>query len=398
MTSLFLVSSGLGMLANAMALYAFVVIVLGEAGSPLLAGLIYAAVELSQVIATFWAGIAADGGRRYALTLRSTLANALVLTLAAAGFALVGGLAPLFVAAPFFGTAMAFLMTSRLALLRDLIAGPAFEGAMTRLSVIQVIASGAGPVAVGTARQVLSWEGTLALTAVMLSLAVAVLLLVASSDGRRASVTAPASGLERLRDGLHHVGQRPVTWQLLLLLALTSLLIVGPYSVVGPDLAARVLGLDEFDRGSMLGAIALGLLLGGLVALRLLHLAQRGPIISVTTVASGVSLAFFAQSGSMLEGTFWAIAIGFNGAVAWGLGSTSLQTSIDAAYAGRVMGLYIAVQPAFASLGATVFGWAADLVGPAQSLTLAGLAAGCAALLHLAVFAPYRRLGPNRVS
>jgi hypothetical protein len=400
MTIFFLVSSGLGMLGNSMALYAFVVIVLGQSGSPFLGALVYAAVEMSQVVATFWAGVAADGHRRYALTLRSTIANTVVLALAAAAFSGLGGIVPLFLAAPLFGMAMAFLMTSRLALLRNLIEGSRFEAAMTKFSVIQIIASGSGPVVVGTARQLLSWEETLALTALLLVLAVGFLLLLRSTSdsygGDVAVVT--AGGLERLHDGLHHVRQRPVTWQLLLLLALTSFLIIGPYSVVGPDLASRVLGLGEFDRGVMLGSLALGLLLGGIVALRMLHLVHRGMVLSAATVASGVSLAFFSQSGSFVEGTLWAIAIGFNGAIAWGLGSTSLQTSIDSAYAGRVMGLYIAVQPAFASLGAATFGWAADVYGPASSLAVAGIVASAGTLLHLAAFAPYRRLGPSRVA
>ena len=73
--------------------------------------------------------------------------------------------------------------------------------------------------------------------------------------------------------------------------------------------------------------------------------------------------------------------LGIAGSVAWGIGLTALQSATDPAYAGRVMGVYVAIQPTFSAAGGWAFALLAQVISTPAALGVAGtiLAAGSVA-------------------
>jgi predicted MFS family arabinose efflux permease len=173
--------------------------------------------------------------------------------------------------------------------------------------------------------------------------------------------------------GLRYAATSAPIRRLLNLMAASAFFLLGPYTLLMPDYAKRILGLDEAGRGIFLGSAGLSFLVGGVLARTLARSAQRRAILSASLSLAGLGLGQLALVSRVEMAVPALTMLGLGGSVAWGVGVAALQSSTEARYSGRVMAVYVAVQPIFTALGAWAFGWLAQLSSTPAALGTAGL-------------------------
>lgn len=378
MPRLFLAAAGLAILANAMLIYGLVVESQDRLGLHPLAGAAFAVLCLALVAATLPAGLACDRHARLPQLLGATAVLA-ALAAATAWPGLVAGVG-LLIAAAGLGAGMGWLMTARLALVGDVSAPDTGPRAMAALTVISVVANGAGPMVAGLVRETAPGAWVFAVAAVLLGVSLALAAGLRPRPVDRGGRSRRQGHVSDLRAGFVHVATRPALWGQLGVVALTAFLLLGPFHLLMPAHARRVLGLGEAGRGLFLGLICLGFLLGGWVAGRLARVPRRAAALAPALAASGTALLLIALAESMALAVPALLVLGVAGAMAWSLGMSALQAATEPAFAGRVMGLYLVVQPAFSGLGGWTMLLLAGVTATGVALAVAGACLAAAAM------------------
>ena len=149
--------------------------------------------------------------------------------------------------------------------------------------------------------------------------------------------------LTNLANGYHYV-MRDRTLSSLLLLELVPLIFGLTYSVLMPVRAetfANGLGLPSARvLGWLMGAAAFGSLTGVLSVAGGFGARARGRTMMLTALAFGLLVVVFAQSRWLPLALLFVVGIGLADAAYATLNGTLVQTTVDDAYRGRVMGLY----------------------------------------------------------
>ena len=258
-----------------------------------------------------------------------------------------------------------------------------------RLELARSAAFASGPAVAGA---LVAWAGgpPAFMLAAMLSVA-AVLLLLRLPEPTRAPA-APRHPLLELRDGAGMVWQhrllRPilltgVAWNISWFVLQAAYV---PYAV-------RVLGLSAAAVGITLACYGAGMVVGALLAQRLLaamsfgQAVLLGPAVSVAAMATLVATRFWPTGALAGVGFF---LFGF-GPIIWTISSTTLrQTVTPSAMLGRVSAIFLTVNSGARPVGAAIGGLAGAAWGEAACLPLA-LAGFC--VQALVIFAsPVRQL------
>jgi MFS family permease len=185
----------------------------------------------------------------------------------------------------------------------------------------------------------------------------------------------PANGanvLEQLREGWSYAfGFAPIR-DLLLLLALVSL--VGmPYTVLMPVFANEVLDGGPNTLGFLMAASGVGALGGALFLASRKSVLGLGKYIPLMAAAFGGGLIAFSFSRSLWLSLLLMVVTGLGFMVQMAASNTILQTIVDEDKRGRVMSFYTMAFMGTAPFGSLLAGSVAERIGAPQTLFFGGL-------------------------
>jgi MFS family permease len=378
---------------NAMATVAVAFAVLDLTGSPAALGLVLAARSIPNVVLLLAGGVVADRWPRRRVVIVAAVASGLSQGLAAAlvlsGAATVGLLAAIEAVN---GAAAAFIFPAAAGLTPLTVPARLLQQANALLRIGlnggMILGAAAGGAVVAVAGP--GWG--LAIDAAAFGLT-AVLLVPLRVGGTRAG-SEPTGVWRELADGWHEVAGRTWLWVVVLAFMVVNAGYASTMGVVGPVVADETIGRAAW--GTVLAAQSVGLVVGGVVALRI---AMRRPlVIGLATVLLAtpffvvlalepallplVVLAALAGAGIEVFGVGWDVALQEN-----------VPTDrLSRVYSFDMVGSLIAVP-----IGQIVVGPATAAFG--ASTVVLGVAAVSAACLLAALAVPsVRRLGRVPVS
>lgn len=197
-----------------------------------------------------------------------------------------------------------------------------------------------------------------------------VLFAVMLLPNTAARLTARASALSQIAEGLAYIRKDRSVWGLLLLIALPSLL-ARPYVQMMPVFARDVLDLGSRGFGLLMGASGIGALIGSL-AVTSLGAGQRGRTLLMITGALGITLSAFAASHWVLPSVLLVVGVGFTSTLMMSLANAVLQGEVTPALRGRVMSVYALIAAGLMPLGSAIIGAIGDLIGVPLVVGVAG--------------------------
>lgn len=247
-----------------------------------------------------------------------------------------------------------------------------------RLELARSTAFAAGPALAGA---LVAWAGASSafVLAAMLSIS-AVLLLMGLHEPARAPVPARHPMLE-LKDGARVVWRSPLLRPILLTAAAWNLSWFVLQAAYVPY-AVRTLGLSASGVGATLAIYGVGMIVGALIAARVVSAMPFGRAIQVGPAASVLGAALmvatlFVPSGILAAAAFFVFGAG---PIIWTITSTTLrQTVTPQAMLGRVSALFLTVNMGARPVGAALGGFVGATWGESACLWLA-LAGFCVQL------------------
>ena len=257
------------------------------------------------------------------------------------------------------------------ALVPSLVPRELLGAANGRLELARSVAFAAGPALAGA---LVAWAGATPafVLAAMLS-ASALLLLLALPEPARAALPPRRHPLSELKEGAALVWRSPllrpimftaVAWNIAWFVLQAAYV---PYAV-------RSLGLSASEVGFTLATYGAGMVLGALVAPRVLralpfgHAVLLGPLVSVLASATMVATLTW-PSGLLAAASFFLFGVG---PIIWTISSTTLrQTVTPLAMLGRVTAIFLSANMGARPLGAALGGWVGAVYGARACLWLA---------------------------
>jgi len=388
----FYLSAFASFVGHSMVGYTAVIYVQGRTGSELLSGLAFFCMNAPLILIGYYAGTVADRSSRKRLLL---VANGLC-ALAAVSVAIpeVLHVDSLFVLVTIlclscYGVSFAFVPPARFAMLGDLASGQQVERGTIVLTVLNMVGFGVGPPLVGWILDMGGWLANFSLIAGVWLLAALSLLSVRSGSPKPLR---DCSTVLDLVAGLRFVFGEAVVWQLCLLSLLIVVLSFGPYQVLVPALAVDVLELGESQRGALMGAFGLGLILGGVISGLMASRSPRGLLILGSTGATAASIAAISAVNDVALVVLCLGSAGVFGGAAAALIPASMQSVTPNRFRGRVMSLHAMILGGFPAVGGLVSGVLAEALDVRAAILVAG-GLGAAAVLAMAIgFPTLRRL------
>jgi MFS family permease len=168
--------------------------------------------------------------------------------------------------------------------------------------------------------------------------------------------------LGEFSEGLSYVRKTPVIGQIILMVAIASLL-VAPYNTVLPVFAKVIFKGGAATFGYLQGFVGAGAVLGTI------FLASRKPdsqlrrILFVSTIIMGVGLMCFALSRNFSVAMFFAVLIGFGGMTQFTVCNIMVQSESEPNMRGRAIGILLMAIFGMLPLGSLLVGGLSQRVG-----------------------------------
>jgi MFS family permease len=180
----------------------------------------------------------------------------------------------------------------------------------------------------------------------------------------------------QFREGLAYVAGFPPIRNILLLLALVSL--VGmPYTVLMPVFANEILRGGPNLLGMLMAASGVGALAGAMFLASRRTVLGLGKLIPIMAAVFGAGLVGFSFSRVTWLSVALMVVTGLGFMVQMAVSNTLLQTVVDSDKRGRVMSFYTMAFMGTAPFGSLIAGAVADRIGAPHTLLFGGL--GCVA-------------------
>ena len=344
-------------------------------GSALLLGLVGFAGQIPSFLLAPFAGVLVDRWNRHHL-LVTTQVLALVQSLALAILTLTGVIRIWHVIAlsVFQGLINAFDMPARQAFVvemvdrrEDLANAIALNSSM--VNAARLLGPSIGGVVIAAVG-----EGWCFMADAISYLAVIASLVAMKITPRMTRPTKDANILQQLREGWTYAARFAPIRDVLLLLALVSL--VGmPYTVLMPVFANEILHGGPSTLGWLMAASGVGALVGALLLAARKSVLGLGKYIPLTAAAFGAGLVAFSFTRVLWLSLLLMIVTGFGFMVQMAASNTVLQTIVDEDKRGRVMSFYTMAFMGTAPFGSLLAGWVADKIGAPHTLLFGGF--GC---------------------
>jgi MFS family permease len=344
-------------------------------GSALLLGVVGFAGQIPSFLLAPFAGVLVDRWNRHRL-LVATQVLALVQSLALALLALTGAIKIWHVIAlsVFQGLINAFDMPARQAFVvemvdrrEDLANAIALNSSM--VNAARLLGPSIGGVVIAAVG-----EGWCFMADAISYLAVIASLLAMTISPRMTRATRDANMLAQLREGWNYAARFAPIRNVLILLALVSL--VGmPYTVLMPVFANEILHGGPSMLGWLMAASGVGALAGALTLAARKSVRGLGKYIPLMAAAFGAGLVAFSFTRMTWPALLLMVATGFGFMVQMAASNTVLQTIVEEDKRGRVMSFYTMAFMGTAPFGSLFAGSVAERIGAPHTLLFGGI--GC---------------------
>ncbi len=374
---------------------------IGLAAAPLIAvlslgagtgetGFLSAAQTLPFLLLSFPAGVLADRLSRRRLMVVAELVRAAALftlpllavagwlsvpLLAALGFAAAAGTVAFSVAAP--------------ALVPALVGREALSTANSRLELARSVAFAAGPALAGA---LVGWVGAPSTFLLAAGLSVAAVALLAGLPEPPRPALPPRHFLRDLREGAEFAWTHPFLRPILLTAVVWNLAWFVLQAAYVPY-AAHLLGLSAAGIGVTLAAYGAGMVIGALLAPRIVAAVSfgaaivTGPLVSVAAAAV-MAATIWQPSGALAALSFFLFGAG---PILWIVSQMTLrQTVTPESLLGRVSALFMTANTGARPIGAALGGLVGAAYGPSSCIGLAAIGFVLQALVIL--WSPVPRL------
>jgi MFS family permease len=344
-------------------------------GSPLLLGIVGFAGQIPSFLLAPLAGVLVDRWNRHRL-LVATQVLALFQSLGMAILALTGYIKiwHVIVLSIFQGLINAFDMPARQAFVvemvekrEDLPNAIALNSSM--VNAARLLGPSLGGIVIAAVG-----EGWCFMLDAVSYLAVIASLLVMKITPRMLRVTNDANILAQLREGWEYAVRFAPIRNILLLLALVSL--VGmPYTVLMPVFANEVLHGGPSTLGLLMAASGVGALMGAMFLAARKSVLGLGKFIPLMAAAFGAGLILFSFTRRLWLSLGLMVITGLGFMVQMAASNTVLQTIVEEDKRGRVMSFYTMAFMGTAPFGSLLAGSIAEQIGAPHTLLFGGV--GC---------------------
>jgi len=344
-------------------------------GSALLLGVVGFAGQIPSFLLAPFAGVLVDRWNRHRL-LVVTQVLALLQSLALAVLALTGLIKiwHVIVLSIFQGLINAFDMPARLAFVvemvekrEDLANAIALNSSM--VNAARLLGPSIGGIVISAVG-----EGWCFMIDAISYVAVIVSLLVMTITPRMLSATNDANLFQQLREGWNYAVRFAPIRNVLLLLALVSL--VGmPYTVLMPVFANQILHGGPSTLGLLMAASGVGALIGAMFLAARKNVLGLGKFIPLMAAAFGAGLIVFSFTRVLWLSLGLMVVTGLGFMVQMAASNTVLQTIVEEDKRGRVMSFYTMAFMGTAPFGSLLAGSVAERIGAPHTLLFGG--AGC---------------------
>lgn len=335
-------------------------------------GLIDALGSLPVLLFTLYAGVLADRVPRRPMVM-ITQTGAMIVALALAALTLSGivQLWHIVVLAALLGTANAFDIPARHALMVDMVGREDLTNAVALNSSAFNGTRVVGPAIAGVLIAAFGVGICFLLNGLSYLAVIAALAAIRVSAGSRGG-RATDSGWHRLADGFRHVTTDHRTRVLILNTAAISVFGL-PALVLLPVVARDVLGRGAQEYGWLMSAMGVGAL-GGALAIALLgHRLPRGRIVGWSATAFGTAVTLFGLSRSLSLSLVLLAFLGSAMIVTTALTNTLVQTLAPDELRARAVAFYAWAFVGLSPLGAVQAGAVAEWLGAGTAIAVGGV-------------------------
>lgn len=368
---LFFVGQGVSLVGTWLSKFAIAWMAYKLTGSAFMLGLVVFASHAPTSLFAPLAGVLVDRWNRHrVIVITQILAGLQSAALAVFAFADAMTVWHLMVLGGIQGVINAFDMPARQSFLREMIDDPAdLPNAIALNSTVVNVAKLSGPV---FAAALVALVGEAWCFAIDAASYIAVVGSLLAMRVRPAPAREGGSVLAQLRAGFRYVRQTPILRDVLVQLAVNSVL-AGAYLQLLPAVAAEQVGQGPYTLGILMAAGGFGALVGAL------YLANRTSVdgLRIVILRSRIVLGT-AMMMLLVATTTWLAApvvfvMGAALMVQLAGTNTVVQTAGEPAMLGRVMSMYAIANSGGVPLGALIEGSIAEYVGAAHTLAGAGL-------------------------
>ena len=335
-------------------------------------GLIDALGSLPVLLFTLYAGVLADRVPRRPMVM-ITQAGAMIAALALATLTLTGvvQLWHIVVLAALLGTANAFDIPARHALMVDMVGKEDLTNAVALNSSAFNGTRIVGPAIAGVLIAAVGVGLCFLLNGLSYLAVIAALAAVRVSTGSR--LGRPTDSVwHRLHDGFRHVATDRRTR--LLILNVAAISVFGlPALVLLPVVARDVLGRGAQEYGWLMSAMGVGALAGALAIALLGHRLPRGRILGWSATVFGSTVTLFGLSRSLTLSLALLSVLGAAMIVTTAFTNTLVQTLAPDELRGRVVAFYAWAFVGLSPFGAVQAGAMAEWIGAGAAIALGGV-------------------------
>jgi MFS family permease len=362
--------------------FAFVWLILDVGGGAGGAGLVTFVMGLPTIFLSLPAGVLADRMDRRRLMIGSQIGvivfSALVAVLLAAHMLTV----PLvMVLALCLGAAQAIGMPVRQAAVPSVVPPERLMNAIVLNGFVMNISMIVGPALGGAVIKLWGLVGAFTFAAAVYLVSLGFLIPL------RLPPVAPRVGGDRrgaIREGLAFIWSHAGIRTLFVLLAISGLVMMGPFGALLPTIAREQLGKDALQASLLFTALGIGTVVATVVLASIGGLKHRGAWFIWTMVPGGIGWAAIGLSRSYALTAAIMLVWGIGGGLFMNLNQTLVQSNTPSEFMGRVMSVHTLCFMGISPIGALLAGAGAGVIGAGNWVVISGLVwAGCAVMFGI---------------
>lgn len=334
--SFYFFSSGLSFLGANVFNYSVVLLAQKYSGNFTHSGFVYLALNLPFLFLSVIAGIALDTFSRRKIIFFSqillSLASLSVSYLLAYGIIRLENIQFLFVSVILFGVGMSFIMPGRLAYLGNLVTKETIAKSAQLINILMLVTYGVAPILSGYFIHHYSYTAVFYFAAILIFCSFTILLFLPEGNFHKHQSDA---GFSEIQPFL----QKHKIILEFLFFCVVMMIGLGPIQIIYPEFCKTVLGLNDQQKGILIGLQGVGLLFGGLTILRFPNVKSGKSLVLSVLISSILFCILSVQSHLILSGILILLISYFFG-IASTLLPSFLQRETDNYIRGRIMSIF----------------------------------------------------------
>lgn len=268
-------------------------------------------------------------------------------------------------AALFSGVGWSFVAPARFATLPYYVNAKKLAAAAIALNLMVMTGFGLAPLIIKQVQITFNWQTVLITAATLFAISSAILLPLRFAFTPKA----PEKAILEIKNSFHFIKQTPIIKHLLLLSTIVYLM-MGPMQVIFPTIAKEALLLSEVAQGYYLSLIAVGLILGGILAMVLKNQGRVGKILLITITSAGIGISLVGTQENLIISIVLLSVTAMSGGIAVSFIVAGLQSFSASQYRGRIMSFYSIISQVIPALSGITVGLIAQITSPETSLQI----------------------------